>query len=69
MEEMNKQMSATILMVTHDTFSASYCDRIIFIKDGKIFNEAVKGEKTRKQFYNEILDVLALLGGDTRDVR
>ena len=38
-------------------------------KDGKIFNEAVKGEKTRKQFYNEILDVLALLGGDVRDVR
>ncbi len=69
MEEMNKQMGATILMVTHDTFSASYCDRIIFIKDGKIFNEAVKGEKTRKQFYNEILDVLALLGGDVRDVR
>ena len=69
MEEMNQKMQATILMVTHDPFSASYCNRILFLKDGKIFNEIIKGEKTRKEFYNEILDVLALLGGDTRDVR
>ena len=69
MEEMNQKMHATILMVTHDPFSASYCNRILFLKDGKIFNEIIKGEKTRKEFYNEILDVLALLGGDTRDVR
>ena len=69
MEEMNQKMQATILMVTHDPFSASYCNRILFLKDGKIFNEIIKGEKTRKEFYNKILDVLALLGGDTRDVR
>ncbi len=69
MEEMNKKMKATILMVTHDPLSASYCSKILFLKDGKIFNKIERGEKERKQFYNEILDVLALLGGDTRDVR
>ena len=69
MEEMNKKMKATILMVTHDPLSASYCSKILFLKDGKIFNRIERGEKQRKEFYNEILDVLALLGGDTRDVR
>ena len=56
-------------MVTHDPLSASYCSKILFLKDGKIFNRIEKGEKERKEFYNEILDVLALLGGDARDVR
>ena len=69
MEDMNKKMKATILMVTHDPLSASYCNKILFLKDGKIFNRIEKGEKERKQFHNEILDVLALLGGDARDVR
>ena len=66
---LNKSLGATILMVTHDSFTASYCDRILFIKDGKIFTELVKGKNTRKQFFNQILDVVALLGGDVRDVR
>ena len=66
MEEMNKKMKATILMVTHDPLSASYCNKILFLKDGKIFNRIEKGEKQRKEFYNEILDVLSLLGGDAR---
>lgn len=66
---MNKDLGATILMVTHDSFTASYCDRILFIKDGKIFTELIKGKNTRKQFFNQILDVVALLGGDVRDVR
>ncbi len=66
MEEMNKKMKATILMVTHDPLSASYCNKILFLKDGKIFNRIEKGEKQRKDFYNEILDVLSLLGGDAR---
>ena len=69
MEDMNQKMKATILMVTHDPLSASYCNKILFLKDGKIFNRIEKGEKERKEFYNEILDVLALLGGDARDVR
>lgn len=64
MEELNQEMTATILMVTHDAFSASYANRILFLKDGKIFNEIWKGEKTRSRFYHEILDVLSLLGGD-----
>ena len=69
MKEMNDKLNATILMVTHDTFSASFCKRVIFIKDGKIFNEILRGEKTRKEFFNEILDVLTLLGGDMCDVK
>ena len=69
LESMNSKLKATILMVTHDPLSASYCSKILFLKDGKIFNKIEKGEKQRKDFYNEILDVLALLGGDTRDVR
>lgn len=67
--DLNKTLGATILMVTHDSFTASYCERILFIKDGKIFTELVKGKNTRKQFFNQILDVVALLGGDISDVR
>lgn len=66
---LNTNFNATILMVTHDSFTASYCDRILFIKDGKIFTELVKGKQTRKHFFHQILDVVALLGGDVKDVR
>lgn len=66
---LNKELEATILMVTHDSFTASYCNRILFIKDGKIFTELIKGNDTRREFFNKILDVVALLGGDIRDVR
>lgn len=69
MEEMNEKLNATIMMVTHDAFSASFCERILFLKDGKIFNEIYKGDKLRKEFFNEILDVLTLLGGDLSDVK
>ena len=62
---MNEEMHATILMVTHDAFSASYCQRILFLKDGEIFHEMFKGEKSRREFLNEILDVLALTGGES----
>jgi len=64
MSKLNKEIGATILMVTHDAFCASYAERILFLKDGEIFNEILKGEKTRSAFYHEILDVLSLLGGD-----
>ena len=67
-EHLNKNLKATILMVTHDAFTASYADRIIFIKDGKIFNELIKGEDTRKQFFEKIIEVQTLLGGDLNDV-
>ena len=66
---MNQTMGATILMVTHDAFSASYCSRILFLKDGKIFHELVRGQKTRKVFLQEILDVLSLTGGELSDAR
>ncbi|BBF42188.1 ABC transporter, ATP-binding protein [Lachnospiraceae bacterium KM106-2] len=61
---MNKEMRATILMVTHDAFSASYCQRILFLKDGEIFHELVRGNGSRREFLNKILDVLAMTGGD-----
>ena len=64
-DTMNQRMGATILMVTHDAFSASYCQRILFLKDGQIFHELYRGEKNRRAFLNEILDVLALTGGDS----
>ena len=64
---LNTELKTTILMVTHDAFSASYASRVIFIKDGKIFNELVKAEKSRKEFFDEIIDVVTLLGGDLND--
>lgn len=60
---------ATIAMVTHDSFAASYAHRVVFIKDGRIFNEIVRGEKGRKQFFDEIMDVVSFLGGEGADVR
>ncbi|WP_373600781.1 ABC transporter ATP-binding protein [Paraclostridium bifermentans] len=63
-ESLNTDLKTTILMVTHDAFTASYAHRILFIKDGKIFNELVRGSDTRKEFFNRIIDVITLLGGD-----
>lgn len=68
MESLNKNLNATILMVTHDAFTASYCSRILFIKDGRLFNELIKGESTRKAFFGQIIDVITLLGGDAGNV-
>ena len=51
-EKLNKELSATILMVTHDAFTASYAHRILFIKDGRIFNEVVRGNDLRKEFFD-----------------
>lgn len=67
LEELNQKLKATILMVTHDAYTASYCSKIYFIKDGKIFNELVKGNDTRKEFFDKIIDVVTLLGGDLND--
>ena len=61
------ELGATILMVTHDAFTASYARRVIFIKDGKIFKEIHKGNNTRKEFFDKIIDVVTLLGGDLND--
>ena len=67
-EFLNEKIGATILMVTHDAFTASYAIRILFIKDGKIFNVLIKGNDTRKQFFEKIIEVQTLLGGDLNDV-
>lgn len=64
---LNSELNATILMVTHDAFTASYASRVIFIKDGKIFNELHRGDDTRKEFFDKIIDVVTLLGGDLND--
>ncbi|MDE5737438.1 MAG: ABC transporter ATP-binding protein [Oscillospiraceae bacterium] len=64
---LNHDYKATIMMVTHDSFTASYASRVIFIKDGKIFNEISKGHDTRKIFFNKIINVVTLLGGDVSD--
>ncbi len=68
MTKLNRDLGATILMVTHDAYSASYAKRVLFLKDGRLFNELLRGERGRPVFYHEILDVLALLGGDVSDV-
>lgn len=68
-QSMNQELGATIIMVTHDAFTASYANRILFLKDGKIFAEIVKGEQSRKQFFDKIIDVISLLGGELTDVR
>jgi putative ABC transport system ATP-binding protein len=65
---LNDELQATIMMVTHDAFSASYADRVIFIKDGKIFNEIVKGKLSHKELFDKIIDVETILGGDLNNV-
>ncbi|WP_425447559.1 ABC transporter ATP-binding protein [Dethiothermospora halolimnae] len=67
MSDLNENNDATIMMVTHDAFAASYCKRIIFIKDGSLFTELVRSG-SRKEFFQMILDVLRTLGGDTSDI-
>ena len=67
LKHLNEELSATILMVTHDSFTASYASRILFIKDGKVFHELRRGADSRKEFFNKIIDVVTLLGGDLND--
>jgi len=64
---LNKDLMATILMVTHDAFTASYASRVIFIKDGRIFNELLRAGRSRKEFFDEIIDVVTMLGGELND--
>ena len=69
MQSINEQLGATILMVTHDAFSASYANRILFLRDGVIFTGILKGQDSRKAFFEKILDVLTMMGGGQTDVR
>ena len=67
LKHLNEDLMTTILMVTHDSFTASYAKRILFIKDGKVFHELRRGGDTRKEFFDRIIDVVTLLGGDLND--
>lgn len=62
-QSINEQLRATILMVTHDAFTASYANRILFLKDGEIFMELRKGNDSRSAFFDKILNVLTMIGG------
>lgn len=64
---MNTELHATIMMVTHDSFAASFASRILFIKDGSVFNEIRRGVTSRNDFFNRIMEVVTFLGGDVRD--
>ena len=64
---LNIKNMATILMVTHDAFTASYASRVIFIKDGRIFNELLREGRNRKEFFDDIMDVVTMLGGELND--
>ena len=68
-QSINESLDATILMVTHDAFSASYANRILFMRDGAIFTEIRKGGDSRRTFFEKILDVLTMMGGGMNDVR
>lgn len=63
MVSLNHTLHTNIFMVTHDALCASYSDRVLFLKDGKIFSEVIKGEKSKLAFYHELLDCTSLLGG------
>lgn len=65
---MNQKLGSTILMVTHDAVVGSYASRVLFLKDGQIWNELYRGDRTRQTMYQEILNTMAALGGET-DVR
>lgn len=69
LEDMHRHLGATILLVTHDAFTASYAQRILFLRDGAIFSELRRGEASRKVFFDKILQVLTMLGGGRTDVR
>lgn len=68
MESINKKDKTTMMMVTHDPIAASFSDRVVFIKDGKFYNEIHRGDN-RQAFFQKIIDVLSLLGGDSNDLQ
>lgn len=68
LDKLNREMGATILLVTHDAFTASWCRRILFLRDGELYRELHRGEMDRKAFFREILSVVSELGGDGGDV-
>jgi len=66
-ETMNRQYQATVLMVTHDSFAASYTNRVLFIRDGRILTELRRGDSPRREFFDRIMEVVAMMGGEGSD--
>lgn len=66
LEGMNKNLGATILMVTHDAYAASFTDRTLFLSDGRIFNEIRRGALSREEYFTRIMEVVTFLGGEAR---
>ncbi len=67
LEGLNRQQGSTILMATHDEYAASYCRRVVFIRDGRLFTEVVRGSDDRRRFFSRIMDVVAMIGGEAND--
>ena len=67
LETLNQRDGATVLMVTHDSFAASYTHRVLFIRDGRLFTELHRGEMSRQQFFDRIMQVVAMMGGEGND--
>ncbi len=67
LEALNRRLRATVLMVTHDSFAASYTSRVLFIRDGKIFTELRRGDTDRREFFDRIMEVVAMMGGEGSD--
>lgn len=67
LEALNRRLRATVLMVTHDSFAASYTSRVLFIRDGKIFTELRRGDTNRREFFDRIMEVVAMMGGEGSD--
>ena len=67
LEVLNRRLRATVLMVTHDSFAASYTSRVLFIRDGKIFTELRRGDTDRREFFDRIMEVVAMMGGEGSD--
>ncbi len=66
-ETMNQRYQATVLMVTHDSFAASYTNRVLFIRDGRLFTELRRGDSSRREFFDRIMEVVAMMGGEGSD--
>ena len=67
LETMNQRYQATVLMVTHDSFAASYTNRVLFIRDGRLFTELRRGDSSRREFFDRIMEVVAMMGGEGSD--
>ncbi len=67
LETMNQRYQASVLMVTHDSFAASYTNRVLFIRDGRLFTELRRGDSSRREFFDRIMEVVAMMGGEGSD--